>query len=261
MSALLPTAPIAARPGMLRVTEQYLCVEGEGRTLGALTWLLRLSGCDLRCWWCDSKQSSFREDEARERPWRSVLKAALASGAGWLSLTGGEPTWRGPAELRSLAALCRAARRQGLRIKVESNGLRLPPELDGLVDLWSVAPKFDSKVGAQTAAMRHDATVLRRLLRQQGPAGLQLKFVICYDKAQPRRADLDQAERLLKALPLAAKRCPTFFIPEAYASGDYLERCRNLEAALSQRAKRLQGFDLRVQPQWHRVLYGDQRGY
>jgi organic radical activating enzyme len=235
-------------------------VEGEGRTLGAATFLVRLSGCDLRCWWCDSKQSSFREDEAQALPWGQVLAEAKASRAPWLSLTGGEPTWRTAAELKSLAALCRGARRSGMKVKLESNGRRVPPELDGLVDLWSVAPKSDSQARAQTALMHHDLPALKRLVRRCAPQGLQLKFVICYDRLQPRAWDLQQAVALLKRLPAAVKRTPAFFIPEAYAAGDYSARCRALEAELPGLLKRLPGHDLRVQPQWHRVLYGEARG-
>jgi 7-carboxy-7-deazaguanine synthase len=131
----------AARSGALRITEQYACYEGEGRTLGARTYLVRLSGCDLRCWWCDSKQSSFREDEAREWEPAAVERAALASGAAWVSFTGGEPTWRGLAELAALGELCRRLRKRGLKVKIESNGRRLPKEMDRAVDLWSVSPK------------------------------------------------------------------------------------------------------------------------
>ena len=62
------------------------------------------------------------------------------------------------------------------------------------------------------------------------------------------------ALQLLKAMP---KKMPVFFIPEANANGDYLKRCQALEAAVMKLG--LKGWDLRVQPQWHRVLYGDER--
>jgi organic radical activating enzyme len=247
------------QPGVVRVTEHYACVEGEGSTLGALTYLVRLSGCDLRCWWCDSKFSSFREDEARELPPAELEAAALASGAGWVSFTGGEPTWRGPAELKALAGLARRLRRQGLQVKVESNGRRLPSALAGCVDLWSVAPKFDGRLGKATAAMTWDPVTLGTLARRKA-GSLQWKFVVTYDKGQPRLGDLAWASGLLLALPKAARRHPAFFIPEAYAGGDYLARVKALEeAAAGLACGALQGWDLRVQPQWHRVLHGDER--
>lgn len=253
-----PLAP--KRPGDLRVTEHYLCFEGEGRTLGALTYLVRLSGCDLRCSWCDSKQSSFYEDEARERRPAALEKAVLASGAKWASFTGGEPTWRGEAELKALGALCRRLRAKGVKVKVESNGRHLPKALDGAVDLWSVAPKW-APGGRRTAAMDYDEKALAALVRRHAPDALQLKFVIPFKGLLPQPADLKMAQGILKGLPPAAKRTPVFFIPEAYASGDYLARCRALEGAVAALAKgALKGFDLHVQPQLHRILHGDQRG-
>ncbi len=121
--------PIVAKPGCLRVTEHYVCEEGEGSTLGALTYLVRLSGCNLRCWWCDSKFSSFREDEAKDLPVAELEKAVTESGVLWVSFTGGEPTWRSPEELETLAQLCVRLRRAGKKVKFESNGLLLPAPL------------------------------------------------------------------------------------------------------------------------------------
>jgi 7-carboxy-7-deazaguanine synthase len=121
--------PIEAAAGTLRVTEAYDCVEGEGKTAGARTFLVRLSGCNLRCWWCDSKYSSFDESEAVEIPWFDLIKTANRDAVAWLSITGGEPTWRSKAELESLARLCREAGDAGLKVKIETNGLALPAEL------------------------------------------------------------------------------------------------------------------------------------
>lgn len=260
MSLALRTPLEPRRAGDLRVTEHYLCSEGEGRTLGALTYLVRLSGCDLRCSWCDSKFSSFSEEEARDASPAAIEKAVLASGAAWASFTGGEPTWRGQAELKALAGLCRRLRAKGLKIKVESNGRRLPPALRAVVDLWSVAPKWGPG-GRRSPAMDYDEEALAQLVRRYAPQRLQLKFVTTFKGLLPDAADLKTAAGLLKGLPAAVRRTPVFFIPEAYAAGDYLVRCRALEGAVAALAKGpLKGFDLRVQPQMHRVLFGDQRG-
>ncbi len=261
-----PRVPLpVSGPGLLRVTERYACFEGEGSTLGVATFLVRLSGCDLRCHWCDSKQSSFREDEARQVGADALEHEALAAGTPWVSFTGGEPTWRGSQELRALGALCRALRARGLKVKVETNGRRLPRELSGCVDLWSVSPKWDGRrpgAAARTPAMDYDETVLARLVRGHAASGrLQVKFVVTFDSGRPRPGDLERAAGLLHALPKAVRGAPVYFIPEAYASGPYLERCKALEAAVAGLLRGpLRGFNAAVQPQWHRVLHGDQRG-
>lgn len=252
-----PSEPRQVKAGRLWVTERYACFEGEGRTLGALSFLIRLSGCNLRCWWCDSKQSSFFEHEASEVSIAQLEREALASGAAWVSFTGGEPTWRPEAELKDLAKLCARLRAKGLKTKIETNGLLLPQALRQAFDLWSVAPKWDLRAKApKPERMRLDAKVLGALGKAYAPQRLQLKFVIT--GSQPSGPDLAQACKILKAW--RAPKPPVFFIPEAYASGDYVQRCRLLEAALQQRAKVLKGWDLRVQPQWHRVVHGDARG-
>jgi len=247
------------------VTEHYLCLEGEGSTLGASTYLVRLSGCDLRCWWCDSKFSSFREDEARELEPAVLEAAAVASGAGWVSFTGGEPTWRGAAELQALAGLARRLRQRGLKVKLESNGRRHPRALAACVDLWSVAPKWSWRgpqgaASPRSASMDFDPANLALLAKAYAPDRLQLKFVITWRQGKPEPRDLATAVELLQGLPRLKRRPPVFFIPEAYAPGDYLQRMRALEAAVLPLGQGpLQGWDLRVQPQWHRVLHGDAR--
>lgn len=252
--------PREAKAGHLRVTEHYLCAEGEGGTVGALTYLVRLSGCDLRCSWCDTKFSSFYDDEEQQVAAAAIEQAALKSGAAWVSLTGGEPTFRSDAELKTLAALAGHLRRQGLKVKVESNGRRLPALLRNCVDLWSLAPKWDARKNGdavRTPAMNYNEAALAEFSRAYGPGQLQLKFVVSYDGHAPQAADLKRAQSILK--PLA--KVPVFFIPEAYAAGDYLERTRTLERAVQALVKKgLKGWDCRVQPQLHRLLHGDERG-
>lgn len=255
MKIPLSDKPREAKPGFLKITEHYLCEEGEGSTLGALTYLVRLSGCNLRCWWCDSKQSSFFDDEEKMLPASQIAKAALKSRASWVSFTGGEPTWRTATEIKTLATLCARLRKRGLKIKIETNGLLKPASLLKVVDLWSVAPKWDaskSYASHRQARMDYDTQTLRSF-----PAGrLQLKFVIT---AASLEADLKRACEILADLG-RQKKAPVFFIPEAYGKGDYLERCKSLASSVESLASKLKGWDLRVQPQWQRVLYGDQRG-
>jgi organic radical activating enzyme len=252
----------AAAADSLKVTEHYLCEEGEGSTLGALTYLIRLSGCNLRCTWCDSKQSSFFDDEEKMIAASVLREAALKSAAAWVSFTGGEPTWRSRAELKTLASLCRALRSAGRKIKIESNGLLLPTLLKDCVDLWSLAPKWDGSKPYATQRQPHmdySIPTLRAFLRNSTPQGLQLKFVICDDSSGgPRSSDLKRVASILGELQ-GKKRPPVFFIPEAYGKGDYLSRCRRLAEAVEALAPSLKGWDLRVQPQWHRVLFGDER--
>lgn len=218
----------------------------------------------MRCWWCDSKFSSFDESEAQDQPWDALRDAALASGARWASFTGGEPTFRSEAELDSLARLCRALRVNGLKVKVETNGLILPDALGAAVDLWSVSPKWDgSRPGdeASTPAMRFDSGALKEFCKRFGGGRMQLKFVITFGKdQQPRASDLEKVGAILAGLP-EARTVAVVLVPEGSVPGpEYLQRCRRLEEALLKSLKPAwEGWDLRVLPQWHRVLHGDER--
>jgi len=252
-------------PGFLRVTEDYLCLEGEGLTLGAPTHLIRLSGCDLRCWWCDSKQSSFDEREARLIPIARLLKRVGAACPAWVSMTGGEPLWRSALELASLGQLMKALKERGYKVKIESNGRHWRPELDAFIDLWSVAPKWDGRkqgLAQRSPAMDFDLGTLRQLCQGPGRTGrLQLKFVITTaPQGSPRPADLARVKALLKALGPEVKQVPIYLTPEGLLPGaDYLERNRRLGAAIQRQAKAWADWDIHVAPQWHRVLHGDAR--
>jgi hypothetical protein len=110
--------------------------------------------------------------------------------------------------------------------------------------------------------MNYDEGRLVDFQKRYAPSGLQLKFVVLNDaQGNPLATDLERAEAILKPLAKAAasKRPPVYFIPEAYGKSDYIERCRRLNSAVEKMGLRLKGWDLRVQPQWHRVLHGDER--
>ena len=274
-------SPLPAAKGTLRVTEAYACIEGEGRTAGAKTWLLRLSGCNLRCWWCDSKYSSFDESEAKEIGVKEIIKQANKELLPWLSVTGGEPTFRAADEMQSLAELLNAAQEAGMKTKLESNGLAFPSLLIPFVDLWSISPKWDARAAlakaeddhpglwGRTAAMDYDEQILA-LMTQTLPAGaLQIKFIICADEAgKPLQSDLKEAAYILSSLSSEKiKMLPIFLIPQAYeADGTwdrdrYLLRIENLERAADKlKDAPWAGLDLRVQAQRHRLLHGDERG-
>jgi organic radical activating enzyme len=242
----------------LQVREAMLCLEGEGQGLGTPTFLIRLAGCDLRCWWCDSKHASFTLKGSRNCTVRDLLRQAKASGASWVSVTGGEPLARSSNERAALGQLLKALKAGRFKIKIETNGLNRWQELDSYVDLWSVAPKWDarSKSLAQPLLMRHDVSVLKDYCLGPGRQGrLQLKFVIPFTTAQkPVAADLKQAMSLLKLLGSGLAGVPVFVTPEGSSPQDLLSACRVLSLYFLKHCRAWNAYDLRVTPQWHRIL-------
>jgi 7-carboxy-7-deazaguanine synthase len=119
----------------LPINELFTSLQGEGRLAGVPSTFVRTSGCNLRCWFCDSYHTSWEPTGA----WRSVdaiLDAVESRGPDHVVLTGGEPLIHDA----SLDLLRELADR-GYHTTVETNGTVVP---DAPVDLVSVSPKLAS---------------------------------------------------------------------------------------------------------------------
>lgn len=107
----------------LRVVERFLSLQGEGLTTGLPTYFIRLSGCNLRCSWCDTPYA-FEGGEVVEIS--TLLKEALSSGAPRVCITGGEPLLQ-----EGVEELIAGLLKEGVGVDLETNGtLPLRPILD-----------------------------------------------------------------------------------------------------------------------------------
>lgn len=117
----------------LKINEIFFSAEGEGLRQGEPTIFVRLSGCNLRCSFCDTK---YAWEEGRELTVPEILSNIVGISkrwpAGWVSLTGGEPL------LQDLRPLARALHKTGFLIQVETNGTR---PLNFPADWLTVSPK------------------------------------------------------------------------------------------------------------------------
>lgn len=118
---------------MLRISEIFASVQGEGLRQGQPTLFVRLAGCDLRCRFCDTKTAwkggKSLTVEAVARRLRRLRKRFPAD---WVCLTGGEPL------LQDIGPLAAALRKEGLKIQMETNGRHdCRPDVDWL----TVSPK------------------------------------------------------------------------------------------------------------------------
>jgi len=121
------------RPPTLKTTEIFASVQGEGLRQGEPTIFVRLSGCNRRCGFCDTKKA-WRN--GRETPvdkiMEEVVRLRRGFPAAWICLTGGEPL------AQDVRPLVRRLHRAGFKVQVETNGTFPPdPEADWL----TVSPK------------------------------------------------------------------------------------------------------------------------
>lgn len=159
----------------MRVAEIYLSIQGEGLLTGIESVFVRASGCNLRCWFCDTPYASW-SPEGDDLSVQEIVDQVSEFGCSHVVLTGGEPMLH--AELVPLAA---ALGERGLHRTIETAGtLDLPVSCD----LMSISPKLSNSTPRAALyprwSRRHDESrhapgVIRRLIRDYD---YQLKFVV-----------------------------------------------------------------------------------
>jgi len=115
----------AVKEDSLVVHEIYKSVQGESTFAGLPCTFVRLTGCNLRCTWCDTPQAFYGGTRMSRA---DVLAQALAMGAPMVELTGGEPLLQ-PGSIPLLRELCDA----GARVLLETSGEADVSRVDGRV--------------------------------------------------------------------------------------------------------------------------------
>jgi 7-carboxy-7-deazaguanine synthase len=180
----------------MRIAEIYRSVQGEGLLTGVPSVFVRASGCNLRCWFCDTPYTSWRP-EGRDMSTDEIVAQVEEWDTLHVVVTGGEPML-----FAEMIPLCERLRAAGRHLTVETAGtLYLPVACD----LMSISPKFASSAPAakehphwhrRHERERHRPQVMRRLI---GEYEYQIKFVI------DSPADLEVVERYLVELPEIAR--------------------------------------------------------
>jgi 7-carboxy-7-deazaguanine synthase len=190
----------------LRIQERFVSVQGEGTLVGVPSSFIRVSGCNLRCVWCDTPLTSWTpEGEAVEL---HELVRWCSEGPRHVVVTGGEPLLFSPT-----AELSRRLRAAGHHLTIETAGTVWCEGLEA--DLLSISPKLahstpwtraaelgKKKLATMHEAARLDVEVLRKLTSS---FAWQLKFVVRTATPDLLAADLAEIEQLLDALELDVK--------------------------------------------------------
>lgn len=219
----MPTG--AAAPWRVKLTEIFLSIQGEAASVGWPTVFVRLTGCPLRCAYCDTAYA-FHGGEWFEGD--RVLERVREFGVRHVCVTGGEPLAQKGC-LPLLAALCDA-------------GFDVSLETSGAVDWRKVDPRVmrvvDVKTPGSGEVERNRLDDLPALRAEE-----QIKFVIC------DRADFDWARDLVRERRLH-EICTVLFSP----SYGQVEARDLAQWILDER------LPVRLQVQLHKYLWGEAPG-
>jgi 7-carboxy-7-deazaguanine synthase len=181
----------------MRIAEIYRSVQGEGMLTGMPSVFVRASGCNLRCWFCDTPYTSWLP-EGRDVSIDEIIAQVEEWDTGHVVITGGEPML-----FAELMPLCARLRAMGRHITIETAGtLYLPVACD----LMSISPKFASSAPSPIShprwhrrheRERHRPEVVARMVAEYE---YQLKFVI------DTPADLDEVSNYLRDIPQISRR-------------------------------------------------------
>ncbi len=209
----------------LRVTEIFYSIQGESSTVGFPTVFVRLTGCPLRCTYCDTE---YAFTEGRQHEITEVMQAVAAYTPQWVTVTGGEPLAQKNAGVL-LTQLCD----QGYQVSLETSGA-LPIE--------AVDPRVMIVMDIKTPGSQ-EVTANRWENIAALKSSDQVKFVIL-DYADYQFAQQVIAEHRL------LDRCQVLFSPVH----DELPVDTLADWILADR------LPVRLQVQLHKYIWGDARG-
>ncbi len=229
----------------LRIAEMFSSIQGEGILAGVPSFFIRVSGCNLRCIWCDTPYASWNP-EGPTLTISEILQAAQDHPR-HVVLTGGEPMLFEPIEI-----LCDGLKAQGKHITIETAGTVFR---EVACDLMSISPKLSNSTPDQTAGEgwpeRHELTrknfePLKKLIDAYN---CQLKFVV---NPESPNDDLAEVEVLLAHIgPFDAERI--LLMPEGTDPTALWRRAKMLTSVCMDKGWRLC-------PRLHVDLFGNTRG-
>lgn len=157
------------------IAELFESIQGEGRYVGVASVFLRTSGCNLRCWFCDTPETSW-QPRGQRLSLADVTKSLLESDCDHAVLTGGEPFL-----VPELVPLTESLRAAGKVITIETAGTVFRPVQ---ADLISLSPKLANSTPSLERSerwhhrheeLRHQPAVIERFIREYD---YQIKFVL-----------------------------------------------------------------------------------
>jgi len=201
-------------PNLVKVCEIFASIQGEGRSIGRSTVFVRLSGCNLRCSWCDT---SYALDNGKNMSVGDIVKKVTEFNLGSVCITGGEPM----VQLAPLRDLIKELKRIGFQITLETNGTLYDEWIFNAVDCVSMDIKPPS------SGVKSNVDLLKKLSSKD-----QVKIIVADDK------DYEFAKEILKKTSVEVILQPL--------GGVNMKRI--IDKVLTDR------LDVRVLPQLHKII-------
>ncbi len=220
------TPAVAQQSPTLRITEIFFSLQGEARSVGRPTAFVRLTGCPLRCRYCDT---AYAFSGGTAMSIGDIRRRVQATPTRYVTVTGGEPLAQ-PGVLALMTQLCE----DGYSVSLETSGAL---DISGVDARVSKVVDFKTPASGEAARNRFDNVA--HLTAQD-----QVKFVICdrgdYQWAKLRCDELDLTRRVSDVLfsPAAGEQDPTALAEWILADG----------------------LDVRFQIQLHKILWNDEPG-
>jgi 7-carboxy-7-deazaguanine synthase len=237
----------------LPINELFYSLQGEGKLAGTPSVFVRTSGCNLRCWYCDSYHTSWEPTGAWLEIEEILDQVTAFEAANHVVLTGGEPLIHD-----ECVTLIERLAEEGYHTTVETNGIQYR---DAPIDLASISPKLanstptaerdpkgDGEWAEKHESRRIDTDAFAKLVDSYDS---QLKFVVT------DREDMAEIEDLVESIRDSATTTiadeDVLLMPEGVTAEQIATR-RPVVAELAQE------YGYRYTPRLHVNLWNDEPG-
>ena len=197
---------------MIKINEIFYSLQGEGFLAGIPSMFIRLSGCPLRCRWCDTK-FALDENSGTEKSIEEIISEIDKVQCNHVVITGGEPMIN-----PQLSTLVDEIHKKGKHITIETSGIAYVSDLK--CDLISISPKLsnsipeDAKLKAVHEHSRLDLAILGEIIDNYE---YQFKFVV------EQESDLEEIKETLKRLE-NVNYGKVMLMPQALNREEYLRK-------------------------------------
>ena len=209
----------------LKIYEIFHSLQGETSRFGLPTVFVRLTGCPMRCTYCDTE---YAFSGGGNMQIADILQKVAEFGTKYVTVTGGEPLAQKEC-LVLLTALCDV-------------GYSVSLETGGAMDIANVDTRVSVILDIKTPASNEEKNMLWTNLEHLKPID-EIKFVLC------NREDYDWAKTKIISLKLSEK-CPILFSPSYHD----LHANQLAEWVLADK------LPVRMQVQLHKILWGEKPG-